>query len=231
VDDALARTGRLAVDNSSELPTAPSFDHNSTAFHHHVHFPLKQRYKETSMSQYPIAVVVGSLRKESFNRQLADAIVKLAPPEFSFKQVQIGDLPLYNQDDDANQAAPVKRLKAEIAAARGLLFVTAEYNRSVPGVLKNAIDHASRPYGQSAWAGKPAGVLGVSVGAIGTAMSQQHLRNVLAYLDVPTLGQPEGFIHAKEGLFDAAGNIGADSRKFLQGWMDHYVAWVKKHAG
>jgi chromate reductase, NAD(P)H dehydrogenase (quinone) len=182
------------------------------------------------MSQYQIAVVVGSLRRDSFNRKLANAIVKLAPPEFSFKQVQIGDLPLYNQDDDANQAESVKRLKAEIAAAQDLLFVTAEYNRSIPGVLKNAIDHASRPYGKSAWAGKPAGALGVSIGAIGTSMAQQHLRNVLAYLDVPTLGQPEAFIQAKEGLFDQAGNIGADSRKFLQDWMDHYVAWVKKHA-
>ena len=182
------------------------------------------------MSPYPIAVIVGSLRRDSFNRKLACAIVKLAPPEFSFKQVQIGDLPLYNQDDDANQAESVKRLKAEIAAAKGLLFVTAEYNRSIPGVLKNAIDHASRPYGQSAWVGKPAGVLGASVGAIGTSMAQQHLRNVLAYLDVPTLGQPEAFIHAKDGLFDEAGNIGADSRKFLQDWMDHYVAWVKKHS-
>ena len=191
---------------------------------------LPQPSQETFMSQYPIAVVVGSLRKESFNRQLADAIAKLAPPEFSFKQVNIGDLPLYNQDHDANQADSVKRLKAEIGAARGLLFVTAEYNRSIPGVLKNAIDHASRPYGQSAWAGKPAGVIGVSVGAIGTAMAQQHLRNVLAYLDVPTMGQPEGFIHAKEGLFDAAGGIGPDGKKFLQGWMDHYVAWVKKHS-
>ena len=182
------------------------------------------------MSQYQIAVVIGSLRRDSFNRKLANAIVKLAPPEFSFKQVQIGDLPLYNQDDDANQAESVKRLKAEIAASQGLLFVTAEYNRSIPGVLKNAIDQASRPSGQSAGAGKPAGVLGVSIGAIGTSMAQQHLRNVLAYLDVPTLGQPEAFIQAKEGLFDQAGNIGADSRKFLQDWMDRYVAWVKKHA-
>ena len=183
------------------------------------------------MDQYKIAVVVGSLRRDSFNRRMADAIVKLASPGFSFAQLQIGDLPLYNQDDDANQSAPVKRLKAEIGSAQGLLFVTAEYNRSIPGVLKNAIDHASRPYGQSAWAGKPAGVLGVSVGAVGTALAQQHLRNVLAYLDVPTLGQPEGFIHAKEGLFDAAGDIGTDSRKFLQAWMDRYVAWIKAHAG
>lgn len=182
------------------------------------------------MSQYKIAVVVGSLRHDSFNRKLANAIVKLAPPEFSFKQLVIGDLPLYNQDNDASPADSVKRLKAEITASQGLLFVTPEYNRSVPGVLKNAIDHASRPYGQSAWAGKPAGVLGVSLGAIGTAMAQQHLRNILAYLDVPTLGQPEAFIQAKDGLFDEAGNIGAGSKQFLQGWMNKYVEWVKEHA-
>jgi chromate reductase len=181
------------------------------------------------VSQFDIAVVVGSLRRESFNRKLATALARLAPSDLAFKQLRIDDLPLYNQDDDANPAEPVKRLKREIAAAHGLLFVTAEYNRSIPGVLKNAIDHASRPYGQSAWAGKPAGVIGASVGAVGTAVAQQHLRNVLAYLDVPTLGQPECFIQAKEGLFDAAGNIGVDSRKFLQGWMDRYVAWVKHH--
>jgi len=182
------------------------------------------------MSAYQIAVIVGSLRRDSFNRKLATAVARLGPADFTFKQLQIGDLPLYNQDDDTNQAETVKRLKADIKAAQGLLFVTAEYNRSVPGVLKNAIDHASRPYGQNAWAGKPAGVLGASVGAIGTSMAQQHLRNILAYLDVPTLGQPEAFIHAKDGLFDEAGNIGEGSRKFLQAWMDQYVAWVKKHA-
>lgn len=182
------------------------------------------------MAAYPIAVIVGSLRRDSFNCKLADALAKLAPSEFSFKRVQIGDLPLYNQDDDAQPAESVKRLKADLAAARGLLFVTPEYNRSIPGVLKNAIDHASRPYGQSAWKGKPAGVIGVSVGAIGTALAQQHLRNILAYLDVPTLGQPEAFIQAKEGLFDEAGNIGAASRQFLQDWMNQYVAWVKQHA-
>jgi len=186
--------------------------------------------QEVVMNQYRIAVVVGSLRTDSFNRKMADAIVKMAPPDFSFKQIQIGDLPLYNQDDDAGPAESVKRLKREIAASQGLLFVTAEYNRSIPGVLKNAIDHASRPYGQSAWAGKPAGVMGVSIGATGTSMAQQHLRKFLAYLDVPTLGHPEVFIQAKDGLFDEAGNIGANSKKFLQNWMDKYVAWVKKHA-
>lgn len=179
------------------------------------------------MSHTQIAVVVGSLRRDSFNRKLASAMAKLAPADFSFQQVQIGNLPLYNQDDDAIQSDQVKQLKSEIAASHGLLFVTPEYNRSIPGVLKNAIDHASRPYGQNAWAGKPAGVMGASIGAIGTSMAQQHLRNILAYLDVPTMGQPEAFIHAKEGLFDADGSIGAASKKFLQAWMDRYVAWVK----
>ena len=120
--------------------------------------------------------------------------------------MEIGDLPLYNQDDDAHQAESVKRLKGEIRAAQGLLFVTAEYNRSIPGVL------------------------GVSPGAMGTAMAQQHLRNVLASLDVPTLGQPEAFIQARDGLFDEAGDIGAGSRLFFQTWMDRYAAWVRQHA-
>lgn len=182
------------------------------------------------MSQYKIAVVVGSLRQESFNGKLANAVAKLAPPGFSFKRLEIGDLPLYNQDDEASPAASVQRLKAEIAVCQGILFVTPEYNRSIPGVLKNAIDHASRPYGQSAWAGKPAGVLGASIGAAGTAMAQQHLRNILAYLDVPTLGQPEAFIQVKDGLFDQAGDIGAGSKEFLQNWMNKYVDWVRKHA-
>jgi chromate reductase, NAD(P)H dehydrogenase (quinone) len=182
------------------------------------------------MARYTIAVVVGSLRKDSFNKKLANALEKLFPADFSFTQVRIDDLPLYNQDDDANPSEQVKRLKGEIAAAQGVLFVTPEYNRSIPGVLKNAIDHASRPYGQSVWNGKPAGVIGASVGPIGTAMAQQHLRNMLAYLNMPTLGQPEAFIHHKEGLYDAAGNIGEASVKFLQGWVDTYVAWVKEQS-
>ena len=181
------------------------------------------------MSKIKIAVVVGSLRKDSFNHKLAKGLAKLAPADVEFKTVEIGDLPLYNQDDDANQAPSVLRLKSEIVAADGVLFLTPEYNRSIPGVLKNAIDHASRPYGKSVWAGKPAGVIGISVGAIGTALAQQHLRNILAYLDMPTLGQPEAFIQVKDGLFEPDGSIGAASRKFLQTWMDKYVAWVRQH--
>ena len=180
---------------------------------------------------YRIAVVVGSLRRESFNRQLADALGALAPKDLELAQVRIDDLPLYNQDDDSNQAEPVRRLKTEISAAQGVLFVTPEYNRSIPGVLKNAIDNASRPYGQSAWAGKPAGVIGVSVGAIGTALAQQHLRNVLAYLDMPTLGQPEMFIQNKPGLFAPGGGIAADDTKqFLQKYLETFAGWVKHHA-
>lgn len=181
------------------------------------------------MKNYQVAVVVGSLRKDSFNRAVAQAMIKLAPADFSWKFVEIGNLPLYNQDDDGNQAESVKQLKNAIKSAQGVLFVSPEYNRSIPGVLKNALDHASRPYGQSAWAGKPAGVLGVSPGAIGTALGQQHLRNVLAYLDMPTLGQPEAFIQIKEGLVDESGNIGDGGRAFLQTWMDRFVDWVRKH--
>ena len=182
------------------------------------------------MAQYTIAVVVGSLRKDSFNKKLAQALEKLFPAEFSFTHVRIDDLPLYNQDDDGSPCAQVVRLKSEISAAQGVLFFTPEYNRSTPGVLKNAIDHASRPYGQSVWNAKPAGIVGASGGPIGTAMAQQHLRNILAYLNMPTLGQPEAFIHNKEGLYDESGNIGEASLKFLQSWVDAYVGWVKKHA-
>lgn len=180
---------------------------------------------------YTIAVVVGSIRRESFNRQLALALQPLAPESLKLEIVRIDDLPLYNQDDDGNPAPPVRRLKGEIANADGVLFVTPEYNRSIPGVLKNAIDHASRPYGQSVWAGKPAAVLGISIGSIGTSLAQQHLRNVLAYLDMPTLGQPEVFLQAKQGFFDAQGRIPADdTRQFLAKFLERYAEWVRHHA-
>ncbi len=183
------------------------------------------------MSRFLISVVVGSIRRESLNRKLASAISHFGPPDFTFEQVQIDDLPLYSQDCDDIPAESVRRLKSEIGAAKGLLFVTPEYNRSIPGVLKNALDHASRPYGHNAWAGKPAGILGVSIGASGTSMAQQHLRNILAYLDVPTMAQPEAFIQASEGLFDAEGRIGSGSEEFFKYWMKNYVSWVKRYAG
>jgi chromate reductase len=183
------------------------------------------------MSKTRVAVFVGSLRKDSFNRKLARAVEKLAPADFEFAHIRIDNLPLYNQDFDADYPAEPARLKKDVEAADALLFVTPEYNRAIPGVLKNAIDIASRPWGTNSFAGKPAGMLGISGGAIGTALAQQHLRNVLAYLDVPTLGQPEVFMQMKDGLIDDDGNIGSDdTREFLQDFVDRYVAWVEKHA-
>jgi len=183
------------------------------------------------MKQYRIAVIVGSLRRDSLNRKLAEGLVKLAPPDFSFDYLPIGDLPLYNQDDDDQPSPAVALLKSGISAADGLLFVSPEYNRSIPGVLKNALDNGSRPQGKNAWAGKPAGIIGISTGAIGTAMAQQHLRNVLSYLDVAVMRQPEAYLQMREGMFDASGSIGAASRAYLQNWMDRYAAWIRKNSG
>jgi chromate reductase len=182
-----------------------------------------------SMSTIKVAVLVGSLRKESINLRLAKAVERLAPQELSFEHVRIDDLPLYNQDFDADYPAVAKRLKQQIESANALLFVTPEYNRSVPGVLKNAIDIASRPWGTNSFAGKPGAVIGASIGACGSALAQQHLRNSLVFLDVPTLAQPEVFVHFKDDLIDAEGNIANEgTRQFLQAFVDRYVAWVKR---
>jgi len=175
-----------------------------------------------------VAVLVGSLRKESINLKLARAVERLASDELKFHYVRISDLPLYTQEFDNDYPPVCQRLKKHIEAADAVLFATPEYNRSIPGVLKNAIDIASRPWGTNSFAGKPGGVIGASIGSAGSSMAQQHLRNVLAYLDVPTLGQPEVFIHFKEGMFDSEGKIqNADTQKFLQRFIDRYVAWIK----
>jgi chromate reductase len=182
------------------------------------------------MSHYRIAVIVGSLRQESLNHKLAEALMHMAPSGFTFRLSGIDDLPLYNQDQDANPPAAATRLKAELAASQGVLFVTPEYNRSIPGVLKNAIDHASRPYGSNSWARKPTGIVGISVGSCGTAMAQQHLRNVLSHLDAPTMCQPEIFIQASDKFFESAHEAGNPSHTLLMKWMTQYVAWVKTHS-
>ncbi|NTU53337.1 MAG: NAD(P)H-dependent oxidoreductase [Chlorobiaceae bacterium] len=181
------------------------------------------------MNTYRIAVLVGSIRRESLNRKLADALAKLAPADFSFYDLRIDDLPLYNQDDEEHPVEAVQRLRREIAEADGVLMLAPEYNRSISGAHKNAIDHGSRPYGKNRWAGKPAGIIGLSPSPCGTALAQQHLRNILAVLDMPTMAQPEGFISYYEGLFDEDGNIGPNSRDFLQGWMNRFSAWVRLH--
>jgi len=182
------------------------------------------------MSQYTIAVVPGSLRRESFNKRLARAVIKLLPAEFTAHTIDISALPLYNQDQDGDPPAAARQMKEAVAAAQGVLFVTPEYNRSIPGVLKNAIDHGSRPAGQSVWAGKPAGIVGISPGPMGTSMAQQHLRNVLAHLDMRVLGQPEVFLQAREGFLTADDSIGIDSLAFMTKWVTRYTEWVRQHA-
>jgi len=178
---------------------------------------------------YRIEVVVGSLRRDSFNKQLAQALARLAGSEMTFSYLDLGVLPLYSQDYDADFPPVAREFKQRIEAADGLLFVTPEYNRSMPGVLKNALDWGSRPWGHNSWKDKPAAVCGISVGATGTALAQQHLRNVLAYLDVPTMGQPEIFLKHTEDFFDASGNIANEgTRKFLQGFVDRFAAWVQR---
>ena len=182
------------------------------------------------MHTYTVAVIVGSLRKASFNRQLANAMQTMLPAHVQFIFVSIADLPLYNEEADGQEAASVQQFRAAVRSANAVLFVTPEYNRSIPGVLKNALDQGSRPYGQSVWAGKPAAVLGMSVGAIGTALAQQHLRNVLSYLDMPTLTQPEMFLQAKEGFFTPEGAVAERSHAYVQKFVDQFVAWIAQHS-
>ena len=179
------------------------------------------------MTTLQVAIVVGSLRKDSINRQLANALIKLAPEDVRFNIVEIGDLPIYNQDDDANQADAVKRVKADIAQSDGVVFVSPEHNRTIPAALKNVLDHGSRPPGQNVWGKKPAAIIGISPSAVGTALAQQHLRAILATLDMPTLCQPEMFLQIKDGFFDESGNIGTGSDKFIKGWADRVSAWIK----
>ncbi|WP_312569144.1 NADPH-dependent FMN reductase [Comamonas sp.] len=181
------------------------------------------------MSQIQVAIIVGSLRKDSFNRQLAQAIMKMAPEGVHFQEVAIGDLPLYNQDADGNEVAAVKQFRDALRGVDGVLFLTPEYNRSIPGVLKNALDQGSRPYGHSVWDGKPAAVAGMSPGAIGTALAQQHLRNILAYLNMPTLGQPEMFLQYKDDFFTADGAVSERSHAFIQKFVQQVADWVKAH--
>ena len=178
------------------------------------------------MTALRIVVLVGSLRRDSLNRRLARGLETVAPTGTAFTHLDIGDLPLYNEDDGPLNR--VEDLKQTVRAADGLLFVSPEYNRSIPGVLKNAIDHLSRPMRENAWAGKPAGVIGLSPGRLGTSMMQQHLRNVLAVLDVRVMASPEAYVSGGEAIFAEDGGFSADHRDFLQRWMDAYLGWVRQ---
>jgi len=181
---------------------------------------------------YDVAVLVGSLRKESFNRKTAHALAEIAPPSLKLSIVEIGQLTPYNQDLDASPPEAWIRFRERIKAADAVLFVTPEYNRSVPGFLKNAIDIASRPYGHSALNGKPGAVVSVSPGAIGGFGANHHLRQSLVFLNVPTMPQPEAYIGGADKLFDAAGKLVNDgTRKFLGQFMAAFAAWIEKNRG
>ncbi|MCK1341704.1 NAD(P)H-dependent oxidoreductase [Bradyrhizobium sp. 38] len=174
-----------------------------------------------------VAVIVGSLRKASINRMVANALAELAPAGLKLGIVEIGQLPLYNQDGDDDPPAEWTAFRERVRAADSVLFVTPEYNRSVPAALKNALDVGSRPYGKSAWSGKPGAVVSASPGGIGGFGANHHLRQSLVFLDVPAMPQPEAYIGGADRLFDADGKlVNEETRKFLQGFMQSYAAWV-----
>lgn len=183
-------------------------------------------------SQRDIAVLVGSLRKESFSRKLANALIRLAPSSLKPAIVEIGDLPLYNQDLETGvPPAEWTAFRDRIRPVHGVIFVTPEYNRSVPGVLKNAIDVGSRPYGKSVWDKKPAAIVSVSPGALGAFGANHHLRQSLVFLNMPALQMPEAYVGGADKLFDGPGNLINDStREFLSKYMQAYADWVAKHA-
>lgn len=178
-----------------------------------------------------VAVIVGSLRRGSFNRTMARALARLLPDRLRLDEVPIGDLPLYNQDLDATPPAPWVAFRDRIRPADAVLFATPEYNRSVPGVLKNAIDIGSRPYGQSVWAHKPAAIVSVSPGRYGGFGANQHLRQSLVFLDMPTLQQPEAYIGDASKLFDANGDFVSDStRELMTKFMTGFADWIDRFA-
>lgn len=180
------------------------------------------------MKTQKIAVLTGSLRKESFSRKMAKALAAVAPESLSLDIIEMGGLPLYNQDIEEHPPAAWTEFRLAVAACDGVLFVTPEYNRSVPAALKNAVDVGSRPYGKSVWNGKPGAVLSISPGALGGFGANHHLRQTLVFLNVPTMAQPEAYIGNAAQLFDAGGGLSNDSiREFLTKFMQAYSAWVE----
>lgn len=178
-----------------------------------------------------VAVIVGSLRKDSINRKVANALVELAPEGLKLRIVEIGQLPIYNQDEDVNPPSAWTAFRERIGAADAVLFVTPEHNRSVPAALKNAIDVGSRPYGKSAWSGKPGAVVSASPGGIGGFGANHHLRQSLVFLNVPAMAQPEAYIGGADKLFDANGKLANDgTRTFLHSFMQSYERWITTNA-
>ena len=181
---------------------------------------------------YSLAVIVGSLRKESMNKQLADNLVRLGRDLFKAEFVNLADVPMLNQDLEADLPAGVLRLKQAIKDSDAVLLVTPEYNRSIPPLLKNAIDWGSRPYGQNSWAGKPTAIAGLAPGNVGTAAAQAHLRSVITILGVKLMSQPEIYLTNAEGFFDASGRVASSgTEEFLAGFMKKFADWVAKCKG
>lgn len=179
------------------------------------------------MKNYKVAVVVGSLRKESYNLKLAKALTALAPESLKLDIINIGDLPFYNEDVEASPPQSWTIFREQISAADAVLFVTPEYNRSVPAVLKNAIDVGSRPYGKNAWDGKPGAVISVSIGGISGFGANHHLRQSLVFVNIPTLAQPEAYIGGAADLFDEQGKLNNESTKgFLKKFMSAFEKWI-----
>lgn len=184
------------------------------------------------MSKLNIGVIVGSLSSNSINRKLANALIKLAPEGVSFTDISIGEVSLYSSDYDADYPPAGLDLKKAIEASDGILIVTPEYNRAMPGVLKNALDWASRPWGQNSFNAKPVAVIGASPGAIGTAVAQASLRPVLGFLNVAQLGQPEVYIQYSKGLVDDDANVTNESTEaFLKDYMKTVTDFVRSHKG
>lgn len=179
------------------------------------------------MEPHRVAVLIGSLRRASLNRVFAQALIELAPANLDLQEVPIGDLPLYNQDLEDDVPPAWARFRASIRGFAGVLFVTPEYNRSMPAVLKNALDVGSRPPGRSVWGGKPCGIVSVSTGAIGGFGASNHLRQSLVALDMPTLQQPTAYIGGADRLLDEHGKLGsASTQDFLGRFMSAFAAWV-----
>ena len=181
---------------------------------------------------YTVGVFVGSLASDSINRKLAKALFKLAPPELKLVEIPIGKLPLYSRDYDADYPPEGRAFKDAVAAVDALIFVTPEYNRSIPGVLKNAIDWGSRPWGTNSFAKKPSAVTGTSMGQISTAVAQQHLRSILSFVNSPELAQPEAYVHFTEGMIDDDGNVASEhTAEFLRNWLHEFHIFVVKVVG
>ncbi|HEY8373430.1 MAG TPA: NADPH-dependent FMN reductase [Pseudonocardiaceae bacterium] len=179
------------------------------------------------MATYTVGYFVGSLSTRSINRILAKALIRLAPPELEFVEIPIKDLPLYNRDHDADYPPEARALKKAIASVDALLFVTPEYNRSIPGALKNAIDWASRPWGDNSFTHKPSAIIGASTGSIGTAVAQQSLRSVLSFCNAPQMNEMEAYIQFKPGLFTEAGEVTDESTaQFLRDYMREFRDFV-----